>query len=503
MELKLTQNTVTAASRLCDTKLELPIETEILIPDYMPEVFKIIKTFVYPIVLQKQIQAERLLLDGYFRVEIFYQGDDQHLCSMEQKVPFSKQMECKNAESEQEDIWVNGEVQYINCRAVNQRRLDVRGAYQFSISILAMQPREVITGMEGMDTQYKTDPVKAVEILRSPEKQFTVEEDILLEGNPETVLHTENVPYIREVKTVSDRVVIRGVLESSVIYRNENGLQKVKKELEFNQIVDMKQVKETDEFQVSVSPIGCTISAAEGETSGYWISVTCILSVRAMRQKEFTAVTDAFSTGYQEACTYKEMVMESLMERLTNKVEVKTQGTLQGGNIKILDCFATCFTPELAQQENTGETLIQGKAVAHLICMNELGEIECYDKICEYTLPKKYAEEKQNLDAFLTARCVSIHAVKNDEFATAELEIQVQGYVLKKDKIQVLEQMECKEPIEKDEQVALRIYYADQGERVFDIAKRYHASPEQIAELAGMKADVLDNSCRLLIPMMK
>ncbi len=47
MELKVYKDTVTAAESICDTKLELPVETEMLIPDYLPQVFKIVKCFVY------------------------------------------------------------------------------------------------------------------------------------------------------------------------------------------------------------------------------------------------------------------------------------------------------------------------------------------------------------------------------------------------------------------------------------------------------------------------
>ena len=60
MELKVYKDTVTAAESICDTKLELPVETEMLIPDYLPQVFKIVKCFVYLVVLQKQVTAGRL-----------------------------------------------------------------------------------------------------------------------------------------------------------------------------------------------------------------------------------------------------------------------------------------------------------------------------------------------------------------------------------------------------------------------------------------------------------
>ena len=48
--MKAYQDTVMTAQNICETKLELPVETEILIPDYLPQVFKIVKCFVHPVV---------------------------------------------------------------------------------------------------------------------------------------------------------------------------------------------------------------------------------------------------------------------------------------------------------------------------------------------------------------------------------------------------------------------------------------------------------------------
>ena len=70
MELKVFRDTLTAAGGLCDTKTELPIETEILIPDYLPQVFKIVKCQVRPVVLQAQTTGGRLTLDGYHRDDV-------------------------------------------------------------------------------------------------------------------------------------------------------------------------------------------------------------------------------------------------------------------------------------------------------------------------------------------------------------------------------------------------------------------------------------------------
>ena len=65
MDAKIFYDTLECAARLCDARAEVPIETEILIPDYLPQVFKIVKCFAFPVVLHKQPAAgRRRLRDG-------------------------------------------------------------------------------------------------------------------------------------------------------------------------------------------------------------------------------------------------------------------------------------------------------------------------------------------------------------------------------------------------------------------------------------------------------
>ena len=76
MELKIFRDTLPQAGASCTVKAELPLETEILISDYLPPVFKLVKCFAKPVVLQKQLQPGRLTLEGYLRCTVFYQGEN-------------------------------------------------------------------------------------------------------------------------------------------------------------------------------------------------------------------------------------------------------------------------------------------------------------------------------------------------------------------------------------------------------------------------------------------
>ena len=51
MELKVFRDVLPAAGADCTAKAELPLETELLISDYLPPVQRIVKCFAQPVVL--------------------------------------------------------------------------------------------------------------------------------------------------------------------------------------------------------------------------------------------------------------------------------------------------------------------------------------------------------------------------------------------------------------------------------------------------------------------
>ena len=94
MELKVFKDTIAAYGGRRETRLELPVETEILIPDYLPAVFKIVKwsggagDFAKSHGLHPNGRGE-----GYLRCNCSITKSDEagaQLYRMEQKFPFEK-----------------------------------------------------------------------------------------------------------------------------------------------------------------------------------------------------------------------------------------------------------------------------------------------------------------------------------------------------------------------------------------------------------------------------
>lgn len=502
MELKSYQDTIAATQTICDAKAEIAIETELLIPDYLPQVFKIVKCIVSLVALQKQVTAARLTVEGYLRITVFYQSDTaETLCQTEQKIPFSKQFELVGGNYFAPEIGVVGETEYVNCRAVNQRRVDIRGAYALSIHANAQTGQEVITALADCGIEQKTLPLQSMQTVAVQEKLFTAEESITFDTPPEMVLSITCSGIVNETKLLAGKAVLKGELRATVFYRTAPGhtVLQLEKQIPFHEIIEVEGADETCTAISFVEPTGCTLTASDDAAQS--LSVTAFLSLKIYRTIQVLSVVDAFSTIYETEITTQKISLESEVEPFAREIEAVASGPVPDDIESIVAAFAQAMPPEPLIQD--GRMILRGRVFVQIFCANTLGEIDCYDKVCEYTLPNGYAIAPEEFSLKAQTQVLQVAAHKSGQDMSAAVLLHVKGLVTRKQKVNVASNVVCTDLRAASlENAALRIYYAQAGESLFDIAKQYAASPAEISAANALDAEQLTEKMQLLIPLM-
>ena len=57
-------------------------------------------------------------------------------------------------------------------------------------------------------------------------------------------------------------------------------------------------------------------------------------------------------------------------------------------------------------------------------------------------------------------------------------------------------------PLQKDESCAMKLYFCENGEKLWDIAKRYHSSAKLIMDENDIEDEVIGGNMMLMIPIM-
>ena len=343
MELKIFRDALPAAGTNCTLKAELPLETEILISDYLPPVFKLVKCFVRPVVLQKRLQPGKLQLEGYLRCVVYYQGEDgAGLCQTEQKLPFTKLLDLPEFVFTAWAVQVEGQTEYLNCRTVNPRRIEVRGAYGLVVSVHTQVKTDVITALSDGGVEQKLVTLSGVRRAAVLEKLVTVEGEIRFPTPPAAVLDLSGNASVGDLKLLNGKAVAKGVLVVSCAWRAEGdpALQGQSVNLNFNQVLDVDGLSEDCRCLCVAEPVGFTLTEGEGEEPSR-LTATLMLRLRAWRPYQLQCVADAFSTKFETEQTPQTVQTESLACTLDETVTLTGSGPLPDAGAHILACFAS------------------------------------------------------------------------------------------------------------------------------------------------------------------
>ena len=181
---------------------------------------------------------------------------------------------------------------------------------------------------------------------------------------------------------------------------------------------------------------------------------------------------------------------------------LRGSGPLPDAGAHILACFASFGPVSLTRQE--GRAVLTARAVVSAFAENTLGEMECYEKALDYALPLS-ADLPPDTDAY--PECwLSVQDLQCAGAGGAldvSLTVRAEGAVLARQTASLVGAVELGDPLAPaDPEVSLRICYAQPGEELFAIARRYHVSPGQMLAANDLPDGTarLDEARRLLVP---
>lgn len=117
MEYKLKKDRIAVCEIAFDSFTELPIESDLLLPDYCPDIVKVLKCQARPAFSKTEVSGDKCILEGATAITVYYTGEDEQLRTSEHKVDFLKTLELKTT-PQNPIVFCSLKEDYLNCKAI-------------------------------------------------------------------------------------------------------------------------------------------------------------------------------------------------------------------------------------------------------------------------------------------------------------------------------------------------------------------------------------------------
>lgn len=512
MEYQLKKQICPVCETVSDFTGEQPVDLEISLPDYCPDIERILKCRLCPAVSSKSISGDRLEIEGNALITLYYlDSKKQAVRCCEHNSPFSCSFKLR-PDLVDPVVVIRLRTDYLNCRAVSPRRADIHGAFTVSAVVYAKTEQEVCCGIEGSDIQQKTHNELYSKLCGSAQQIFSVTETLDIgqgKGLPEGIIRSDLTVRADSSKALTDKLMVNGEAVLRILYVTDvetGSTDTMTFNIPFTQVLDIQGVTAdtTNELRLDVMSYDTSLKSEYDENSTLvTLDARICATVLASEEAEVTVVDDAYSTDYELELRSDQCRFTRLLSCSENSINIKEDVDLGSNGItRILDVWCESIS-SISSYEN--EALkIRGKLICSILALGSDSVPFYAERPLEFSFEPDMPPAGGTVSTRLSIAPIATgFRITGDNTIELKAELRLCTTILDTRSCRVITSAQYSEdkPRIKDTTAALTLYYADEGEALWDIAAAYCTSVEALRSENELTDDIIPQRRMLLIPV--
>ncbi len=498
---------------LKEQTVEQSFSCDYLLADYLPDMFKILKYDVIPAVNEVMVGNERVTADLSVELRVLYLAEETHKLSLiTQKLSLQKGIECKDL-TEDACVRVTVRTDAARYRVVNPRRVELKGTLLLKCTAALPKAVECFRIPERKSACYQTDQAafSGITAMKTVSTELSLSEETPLPFGSapiDTVLLYRSVPKVEECRLSGDKLVCKGELDLHLLYltREEQQLQTLEYTvpvdcvMDAGELADEAAAKDTELFArfelIGAQPEASDTGGIDGQ---YRLSV----KVTAVQNERVEYVGDIYSTACRIEKQTSTVTPLTFTEYCRQQKGCKNVVTVSDTAIETVHDLFCDVTGCTARKGEDGKTLVSVNLKLTLLANEQDGGLFCVER----SIPVEFTPELKCCEGdtlFLPEVRVVSGSYRMLEGGALEVrtELMIEGACYARCRIEAVCGVKEKEdaPYPKEE-AALHLYFAKEGESVWEIAKQFAANYQAVLEENELDTKLLPEDRMLLIPV--
>lgn len=509
MGFELTTQSIGTKQINYDNFAEQSIDCNISLPDYCPDIVRILKCSVQNNIISTKLSGDRACADGNSKIRIIYVDDSNSIFCYEYEYPFSKYVELPGS-FDSSVLTVCAKTEYINCRAVSKRRLDVHGVISLRFRILCVKNELLIDNASGGGIQLKRKGIDVNDVVAVTSKMLKLTEvEQLDDGYADIgkVLFVNAVPIVTETKIIKGKALLKGEWTIKAVYASDgenNQTCTVDYSIPFNEISEIENLTEECNLDFSVCVFQADAEAKADNDGNYRylsLNIEAEFEITAYCQKALKIITDAYSTQTSVNEKYMPVTFTKIAKTVNDTFSFSRSIDISSQNPQKLYAVSA-GVPDCKCTFEKGKMYVKGSLPLDIFYIDEDGSPVFCEREADFDYSVSLDGETNKYVCIPQISVSGYNCRLNSGTVEFNAEINIIANVNKQLECRVLTELEENENGKfADRKSSLVIYFCLGGESVWDIARKYNTTIEEIMEENSLTTDYLEEKTMLLIPV--
>lgn len=489
---------------------EHAIDMDITLPEYLPDIVRILRCSCIPGVRSHQVNGDRITAECTCLVRVLYINEQGRLYCFEQNVQFAKQIEIR-AENNGIDYFVGAKSDYMNYRVSGQRRFELHGAVTIFAKSCNKKNCEIVTNATGDGITLKNENTEISNLKTVVEKMFAVTETCdagTLSEPMGSIISSSASGIIHELKIVSNKLFLKGelIVHTAFTGTESQEIQMLENVININQIIEANDISDTSRVDAHLTVSDLEIKPRfdlSGNKNLLDISACVNFSGYGYENAQITCVKDAYSIKYETDIKKSVIYTATIQDEIEDTFLCRGVADLSATGVsKVFSFMCTDLSAGFSVFEN--KYSVSGEVTTEIIYEDIKGEI-CF---AQRNIPYEYSRSAPETDGILTCNpscdiTARSYVINGDGQLDVRIEINVRGFIFcEKENLVTTELIVNKDKVKNTDTASLTVYFADTGEALWDIAEKYNTTVDKILRENKMTDTYVKEKCKLLIPKM-
>ncbi|MBQ8003114.1 MAG: DUF3794 domain-containing protein, partial [Clostridia bacterium] len=334
-------------------------EGNIIIPDSMDDIAKIVTVKAHPCITDVKCENGRIVINGQVKLTVLYlcENENDRIATLSATQPFSHTITADNI-SEDNIALVNITSCSVNHSTVNSRRLKTTALLRFSAQCYKNSRLKILSDVSGAEVKSKEYSFSSARVICRKTAVVNSTAEIPTGKDAIVSILKQDVRISdKDFKVLSNKLIIKGNIAISILYCSHNGITDASVSIPFTEVVEAEGLSPSCQTQVSAHVSDWDITP-DTDLSGEYrmLDANIILSVtiKAFTPHSVLAINDIYLPGGALSTKQTNIILQDSADEVTGEEFVKEIINLPKGApsvYKVLD--AECHVSDITCSENT------------------------------------------------------------------------------------------------------------------------------------------------------
>ena len=481
------------------------VEGDMIVPDSKPDILDTICTSGVVSIYKKEVQDEKVRLDGCINTYIMYMPDgaDDMVRGLNTTVDFSESISVPEA---REGMSVVSEVSIksIEAKVINGRKVGVKAALEVRLKIYSNEDVEIVNEIQNRDDiQILKEDLKVNSLIGQGETKIYAKDNIQIDNIDDLaeILKAQISLTDKDIKVSYNKVLTKAEAEIKIMYLTEdNRINTINYKIPVVGFIDIPNVSEDNICDVNYEIKNIIIKPNAQEEHSIYVEMEIEVKCYVYENKQINLIQDLYSPN--EKLEFDNKQISAIIDK-QNKIDVKqireNVNFQDVDGLKLIDVDVSASI--LNETKINSKILYEAELNMKFLFENSKSQII----VKEAKIPFEYTlENLQNGESLNTDNVIDI---KNQDFILQDggnvdcnIDLKIATNMYRTANINTIDNIQ--ENGDREEQdYSIVIYVVKKGDTLWNIAKQFGSTVESIAKVNDIEnANQIMPGQKLFIP---